>query len=296
MARTLLPGQRAELIVADVTTGALHTVYASDTLLFEAPNWTPDGRWLVVNGAGGLFRLPADGSGEPAPVDLGGVPEINNDHLVAPDGGSVYVSAADGHIHRIGWYDANPRRLTAEKAPGRGFRHYLHGISPDGGTLAYVGTERVGADGMALRRLYTRPVAGGADTLVGDGFSPADGPEYGPDGEWIYFNSEIASTQPGHAQLFRVRPDGSGLTQLTDDERVNWFPHVSPDNRLIAYVSFPSGTLGHPENVPVLVRLIGIDGTGRRDLAAVFGGQGTMNVPSWAPDGRRLAFVAYPMA
>jgi TolB protein len=289
MARTLLPGQRAELVVADVATGALRIVYSSDTLLFEAPNWTPDGRWLVVNGDGRLFRLAANGSGEPEPVDLGGVPEINNDHVVAPDGEHVYVSAADGHIHRVGWSGAAPRRVTAEQAPEREFRHYLHGVSPDGGTLAYVGTESSGQ-----RRLYTRPVGGGADTLVGDGFSPADGPEFGPDGEWLYFNSEIASAAPGHAQLFRVRPDGSGLTQLTDDERVNWFPHVSPDNRLIAYVSFPPGTLGHPENVPVTVRLMGTDGSGRRDIASVFGGQGTMNVGSWAPDSRRFAFVAYP--
>lgn len=290
MARVLLPGQRAELVVADVAAGTLRTVYTSDTLLFEAPNWTPDGRWLVVNGDGRLFRLPANGSGEPEPIDLGGVPEINNDHVVAPDGRYVYVSAADGHIHRVGWYEAAPLRVTADQAPERGFRHYLHGISPDGGTLAYVGTENSGQ-----RRLYTRPVRGGADTLVGDGFSPADGPEFGPDGEWLYFNSEIASTAPGHAQLFRVRPDGSGLTQLTHDERVNWFPHVSPDNTLIAYVSFPPGTLGHPENVPVTVRLMGTDGAGRRDIASVFGGQGTMNVPSWAPDGQRFAFVAYPV-
>ena len=99
---------------------------------------------------------------------------------------------------------------------------------------------------------------------------------------------------PGHMQLFRISADGATLEQLTHDERVNWFPHPAPDGTKVAYVSFPSNTLGHPADVDVLVRLLDNDGN-VRDLARVFGGQGTMNVPSWAPDGTKLAFVEYPL-
>jgi len=125
--------------------------------------------------------------------------------------------------------------------------------------------------------------------------TPNDGPEYSPDGQWIYFNAERAATIPGHAQCFRMRPDGSGIEQLTFDDRVNWFPHVSPDGRSVVFISYPAGTTGHPPNKDVILRLMRPDGGGQRDLVAFFGGQGTINVNSWAPDSRRFAYVAYPV-
>jgi TolB protein len=299
VARELLDGQRAELIVVDAYSGERRTVHASDKTLFEAPNWSPDGHWLLVNADGGLFRAAADApaAGDLEPVDLGGVPPINNDHVLSPDGRHAYVSANDGHLYEVELATAASRRVTEDLDPDRAFRHFLHGISPDGTTLALVGTERAGADDFALRRLFTVPVAGGPLTLVADGFSPADGPEYSPDGAWLYFNSEIASTTPGHAQLFRCRPDGSDLTQLTRDERVNWFPHPSPDNRLLAYLSFPPGTEGHPENRDVTLHLLdpADPAAPPRDLVHLHGGQGTINVGSWSPDSTHLAYVAYPL-
>ena len=124
---------------------------------------------------------------------------------------------------------------------------------------------------------------------------PADGPEFSPDGSAIYFNSEVASTRQGHAQLFRHElATGSGV-QLTFDDRVNWFPHPSPDGRTVAYLSYPPGTVGHPANLDVMLCLLELSTMQTTDLAAVFGGQGTINVPSWAPDSRRLAYVAYPI-
>ena len=141
----------------------------------------------------------------------------------------------------------------------------------------------------------TIPATGGEATRLTDDDHPDDGAEYSPDGAWICFNSERGSSTPGHAQLFRMRPDGSDLEQLTDDERVNWFPHLSPDGRRVAYVSFPPGTLGHPADRDVILRRCAPDGTGIRDLVRLHGGQGTMNVNSWAPDSRRLAYVDYPV-
>lgn len=319
------PGQQAELQIVNVATGSATVRFTSETLHFEAPNWTPDGRSLIINGDGRLFRLPVDAAGASGgleEIDLGGIAEINNDHVISPDGGTAYVSSQDGHIYAVdlGGTDralavgavaggapagTAPRRVTNDHGPN--FKHYLHGVSPDGATLAYIG---LAVDGGQVRtNVYTVPTAGGPDAQLTNDSFPDDGAEFSPDGLWIYFNSERGSTVPGHAQLFRLPApgntndtnpndsnpnEGGEPEQLTFDERVNWFPHPSPDGTQIAYVSFPPGTVGHPADVPAVVRLLEKDGT-IRDLAHVFGGQGTMNVPSWSPDGTRIAIVAYPL-
>jgi Tol biopolymer transport system component len=298
MPRTLRPGQRAELYVVDVTTGEHRLVSSSSTLLFEAPNWTSDGDWLVVNGDGHLFRIQASSDRrpdliEPEQIDLGGVPSINNDHVLSPDGTSVYVSADDGHLYAVPMTGGSPRRVTNDRGPG--FHHYLHGISPDGSTLAYIGLANE-PDGRRTTNIYTIPSAGGDDVQITNDEYADDGSEFSPDGKWIYFNSERASTVPGHAQLFRISVTGHALEQLTHDERVNWFPHPSPDGSTVAYVSFPTGILGHPADIDD-VRLRLLDADGRiREVATIFGGQGTMNVPSWSPDSTRFAYVAYPIS
>jgi Tol biopolymer transport system component len=295
MARGFLPGQAARLYVYDVETDAVRLVFESDRLLFEAPNWTPDGERLVVNGDGRLFTLPSSatpGSAEPVEIDLGGIPEINNDHVLSPDGRTVYVSAEDGQLYAVPLTGGTTRRVSHDRA---GLRHYLHGISADGRTLAYIGLHQDGD--RRVTNVYLLPLDGGADVqLTDDGFQD-DGAEFGPgpDGaEWVYFNSERAGGAPGHAQLFRMRPDGASVTQLTRDERVNWFPHPSPDGRHLVYLSYPPGTQGHPENVAdVRIRLTTPEGGTGRDLLTVYGGQGALNVPSWAPDSRRFAYVQY---
>ena len=143
--------------------------------------------------------------------------------------------------------------------------------------------------------VFTIPAAGGPDMQLTDEDAPHDGSEFSPDGQWIYFNSERGSSTPGHAQLFRMSPDGEDVTQLTFDERVNWFPHLSPDGQSIVFISYPPGTTGHPPNKDVILRFMRADGSGQRDVDAFLGGQGTINVNSWAPDSKRFAFVAYPM-
>jgi TolB protein len=286
MPRTLRPGQRSELYVVDVDSGDRRLIHSSSTVLFEAPNWTPGGD-LIVNGNGRLFRI-GEGLED---IELGGVPAINNDHVVSPDGTTVYVSAEDGHLYAAPIDGGPGRRVTNDR--GEGFHHYLHGISPDGTTLAYIGLESV--DGRRITNVWTIPAAGGDDVQVTDDEHSDDGSEYSPDGTWIYFNSERAATVPGHAQLFRIAVDGGAAEQLTFDERVNWFPHPAPDGSAVAYVSFPPGIEGHPADIDdVRLRLLTANGE-IREIATLFGGQGTMNVPSWSPDSTRFAYVAYPI-
>lgn len=289
-ARGLRPGQRAQLFTHDLDTGTSTLVAESASVLFEAPNWTPDGDWLIVNGDGLLHRVPAAG-GEPERVEVPGLPLVNNDHVLSPDGRTLYVSGFDGHLHAVDLASGTHRRVSNDRGPD--FVHFLHGVSPDDRLLAYIGMDLL--PDRVRTNVWTVPVGGGADVALTDDDFPDDGSEFSPDGQWVWFNSERGSTRPGHAQLFRMRPDGSGIEQLTYDARVNWFPHPSPDGSRLVYLSFPPHTLGHPADLDVVIRELLPDGTSR-DLVQLFGGQGTINVPSWAPDSRRFAYVAYPLA
>jgi Tol biopolymer transport system component len=294
LARTLRPGQRAELHVLDVDTGASELLLSSPDVLFEAPNWHPDGRWIVVNGDGVLHRIDVDAPSGLEEILASGLPELNNDHLISPDGQWHYLSANDGHLYRLPWQGGQAERATTPKAPERTFRHFLHGVSPDGRTLAYVGSENLDGDEWGRRALWLLDLDSGDEQLLGNGYSPADGPDFSPDGHSVYFNSEVASSVEGHAQLFRHDLRDGSVEQLTSDERVNWFPHPSPDGHRLVYLSYPPGTVGHPADLPVELRLIDLSGGSPDTLIALPGGQGTINVSSWAPDRRRLAYVSYP--
>lgn len=299
MARTLLPAQTCRVRVHDVATGVATTVLESDSLLVEAPNWSPDGSFLVVNGDGGLFRLPLEGpeAGVLQPVALDGVPEeLNNDHVLAPEGGVAYVSARDGHLYAVALDGSVPaRRLTAAREGAR-FKHYLHGVSPDGSLLALIGGGE-DASGRWVTNVYTMPAGGGPLTALTDDAHPDDGVDVAPDGETLYFNSERAS---GTAQIFRMRRDGSALERVVESGTVDWFPHVSPDGSHLLYLAYPAGTPGHPENLPVELRLIDLEGRADaepgRVVQSLFGGQGTINVAGWSPDSTRFAYADYPIA
>lgn len=275
-----------------VSDGTDEVVHRDTDTVVEAPNWTSDGRWLVVNADGKLWRIPAQG-GDRELIDTGDLPDLNNDHVVGPDGRFAYVSCNDGHFYEVPLTGSGSiRRVSNDQ---EGVWHFLHGISPDGTTLAYIGLTGAMSGGDRSTDVYTVPVAGGPDTRLTQSPGQKDGCEYSPDGVWIYFNSEQASTTLGHAQLFRMRTDGSDQQQLTFDERVNWFPHLPPDGSKLLYVSFPPGTDGHPENKSVVLRLAAPDGSDPVDLVQLFGGQGTTNVNGWAPDSDHFAYVSYPI-
>lgn len=279
----------SELVVC-ARDGTGHRVVYESGDLIEAPNWTPDGAALIYNADGRLWRISVDGLEGPVRIESRPVENLNNDHVLSPDGRLIYVTSNDGHLYVMPVGGGVPLRITNDHPWG--YRHYLHGISPDGLTLAYVRLLRSG--GVTRTWIATIAVAGGVDRVLTDGACPVDGPEFSADGAWIYFNSEAAATRPGHAQIFRMRVDGSGLEPLTQDERVNWFPHAAPDGTVWSYISFPPGTEGHPPDCAVILRAMAPDGKGVRDLDAFNGGQGTINVPSWSPDSGWLAYVRYP--
>lgn len=291
--RTLQSGQVAELRVINRDGSGEVTIYETGEVI-EAPNWTMDGKWLVFNADGRLWKISPDGKTGPIRIDTVPVENLNNDHCLSPDGETIFVSSNDGHLHAVPLAGGTPRKISNTKQAARQFRYYLHGVSPDGETLAYVGLEKA-EDGGNRTRIFTIPATGGDDTMVHDAQCAVDGPEYSPDGEWVWFNSEAAASEPGHAQIFRMRADGSEVTQVTHDDGVNWFPHFSPDGTHIVFISYPLGTLGHPPDKQVKLRMMDADGSNQRDLTSFFGGQGTINVNSWSPDSQRLAFVAYPM-
>ena len=291
--RPLAHDQTCVVYVVDVTTGKSTEVYRTTELLLEAPNWI-DEHTMILNADGVLWRLSIS-SGTVAPITLDGVPDLNNDHVPAPDPDVVFVSAYDGHIHRATLSTGATERITTID-PKRPMFHFLHGVSPDGTTLAFVGVEPgpTGVGGSA--NIFTLPSAGGSIRQLTFGASPADGCEFSPDGEWIYFNTEAFTERAGHAQIARVRTDGSETTRLTYDDRVNWFPHTSPNGKHVCYLSYPPGTIGHPADLDVEIRLVADDWSAPTILAKLHGGQGTINVNSWAPDSTAFAYVAYPRA
>jgi TolB protein len=287
--RTLRPGQRAEVWIAEVAGGSSQLVYSTDTLLLEAPNWAPDGGGLLLNGDGLLWRLELEPEAALQLVPIEDLPPINNDHVLDAKHGLIYLSANDGHIYVAPVEGGTAKRITHD--PSR--FHFLHDVGPNA-MLAFVDIPR--SDLSVPGRLALISTAGGETHYPETGSSHLDGPEYSPDGAWLYFNTEEFASRPGHAQLACMPSEGGRIERLVDSESVDWFPHLSPNGELANYISFPPGTLGHPADLDVEVRVIRT--TNWRDIVwqfPLFGGQGTLNVNSWSPDSRRFAFVAYPL-
>ena len=272
------------LEIYNIETGQRRIVREFDYLI-EAPNWSPDGKELVYNSNGRIFRLCL-ATGGITEVPSGYVNNCNNDHVLSPDGTQIAVShqAAEDNQSRVyvlPLTGGTPRLITG-LAPS-----YLHGWSPDGGTLAYCACRNGEYD------IYTIPVDGGVETRLTDAPGLNDGSEYDSAGEYIWFNS----VRSGLMQAWRMRADGSEQTQMTFDEGWNtWFPHISPDRKHVSMVCYRKGDVAPGEHVPhkhVELRVMNADGSGLRTVVRLFGGQGTINVNSWSPDSREFAFVRY---
>ena len=277
----------SKLEIMNVFDGKRKVVY-EDKGRFEAPNWMPDGNSLLFNQGGSIYTIPLKG-GMPAMLNTGTVKRNNNDHVISFDGKWLGISShRDGMpgggstIYYLPLTGGEPTIIT-DSTPS-----YLHGWSKDGKEVVYT-AQRISK--TAVYNIYKKKINGGAEvqlTHLTKGL--ADGPEYSPDGKFIYYNS----AQSGTMQLWRMKTDGSEAVQLTFDEYNNWFAHVSPDNKWIAFLSFP-GTIDptdHPFYKRVMLRLMPASGGAPKVIAYLYGGQGTINTPSWSPDSKQIAFVS----
>jgi Tol biopolymer transport system component len=293
-AQTAAPRYSSQIMMYDLNARSTTLVYRADGI-WEAPNWSRDGRFLLANSNGKLYRI-AVGSAPSTPeaIDLDPSLRCNNDHDFSPDGKLLAISASSPTSRQSQVYvakaDGSDPRLLVSAGPS-----YFHGWSPDGTYLSFVANR----DGKQYD-LYRVPAAGGQEERLTSDPAYDDGPDYSRDGKWIYFNSN----RGGGWNIWRMPSDGAGADdrraqRVTDDELEDWFPHPSPDGRSLLFLSFPHGTEGHNERgLQVQLRLIAMPGdvvgTVRPQVIVTFtGGQGSINVNSWAPDSRRFAYVTY---
>ena len=287
---------RSRISIYDLRTGKSTVVFSADTV-WEAPNWSPDGKYLISNSGGAIYRLAflPDGTlGAPQKLAIPDQYRCNNDKAISPDGkqlafsatlppatnSQVFLSAADG---------AHPKLMTVDTPS------YFHGWSPDGKTLAFVAQRH----GDGQYDVYSVPASGGPETRLNMNPHQDDGPDYSPDGKWIYINSD----RSGKEAVWRfpaagAGPDDTKAEMVVNDALEDWFPHISPDSQKLVYIGYPAGTPTHnPRNVKVALKLVSIShGTVSKDpktLVEATGGQGTMNVNSWAPDSQRFAYVTF---
>ena len=274
-------GTTSELVILNVTSGEQKTIL-KESRHFEAPNWSRDGKYLLINSGGFLEKVALDGN-KLGQIQPDKISRANNDHGISFDGKLLVISKSDpdfgSRIYTVPFAGGEPKLITPDHPS------YWHGISPDGKTLVYC------AERNDLWDIYSIPTAGGKEKRLTDAEGLDDGPEYSYDGKWIYFNSN----RTGSMHAYRMEPDGSGAEQLTDDALDNWFPHPSPDNKSAVIISYLEDQKGsHPFGKDVKLRLLNVETKEIKDLTEVFyGGQGTINVHSWSPDGEWIAFVRY---
>ena len=283
---------RSFLKIYNMSTGESQVVKEFDHRM-EAPNWTPDGSELVINDGGKIYRISVNG-GEPVLVPTGDAQSCNNDHVLSADGRWIAVSSSDrtlgmgSRIYIIPFPQGGESRLVTEQAPS-----YLHGWSPDLKTLAFTGRRIEGIDHYDI---YVCDAAdGGNERRLTTAEGLDDGPEYSPDGKTIWFNS----VRSGLMQVWKMDADGQNQTQMTADPTRNiWFPHISPDGKHVVMIAYKEGDVApgsHPANKDVEILYMPAEGGTPRTLISFFGGQGSFNVNSWAPDSQRFAYVTYEL-
>lgn len=266
----------------DVTTGKRQVLYTSPVSL-QAPNWTTDNKALIYNSDGIIYRFDLEKK-TPEKINTDTITKNNNDHVISFNGKMLGLSSSSGDpkygsmVYTVAITGGKPKQVTLT-GPS-----YLHGWSPDGKFLIFTGQRDKEFD------IYKIPADGGKEIRLTNTPGLDDGSEYSPDGKYIYFNS----VRSGTMQLWRMKPDGSNPEQLTNDEYNNWFPHISPDGKWIAFLSFGKDVppSDHPFYKRVYLRLMPAGGGQPKVIAYVYGGQGSINTPSWSPDSKRIAFVS----
>jgi TolB protein len=286
---------RSRLFIYDLHDGSSHLIFTADSI-WEAPNWSPDGKYLIANSGGGIYKLvlKQDGTAEPQRLAVPANFQCNNDKAISPDGRKIAFSATvpphKGSQVFLADADGSNVKLVASDSPS-----YFHGWSPDNKTLAFVAQR----NGSGQYDIYGMPADGGAEKQLTSNIHHDDGPDYSPDGKWIYINSD----RSGKEAIWRFPTDGAGANDtkaemVVSDGLEDWFPHISPDGMKMVYIGYPAGTPTHnPRNVQIELKLVAINhgavAASQKTLVKAIGGQGTMNVNSWAPDSMRFAYVVY---
>ena len=269
--------------ILEVATGNREIIYSQPNSI-QAPNWSKDGKGLIYNDSKGLLYTLDLNSRKPQLLNTGDIKNNNNDHVLSFDGKMIGLSSFDKNlggsiIYTVPVAGGIPKLITP-KGPS-----YLHGWSPDGKFLVFCGERNGNFD------VYKIPSDGGAEMRLTNSEGLDDGPEYTPDGQYIYFNS----VRSGLMQIWRMKTDGSKQEQVTSDEFNNWFAHISPDGKSMVFLSFLKEEVEpgiHPPYKHVYIRTLPISGGTPKVLAYIYGGQGSINTPSWSPDSKKIAFIS----
>ncbi len=276
---------KSMLEVYSLETGERKVIY-EERAHFEAPNWSPDGNYLILNQKGLLYRIKTDGSSKEQ-IDTGTAVKCNNDHGISPDGTMLAISNNDpikgvqsgtSRIYILPLEGGTPKLVTSE------YPSYWHGWAHDSDSVVYTARRNENYD------IYRISIQGGKEERLTNNPGLDDGPEYSPDGKYIYYNS----MQSGKMEIWRMKPDGSEKEQLTNDAFSNWFAHPSPDGKYFVFISYLEDQGDrHPALKSVALRLFELNTKEIKSLCLFIGGQGTINVPSWSPDSKHFAFVSY---
>lgn len=273
----------SHLEIMDVASGNREIIYTAPNSI-QAPNWTKDGKSLIYNASDGrLYNFDLT-SRKPALVNTGNITNNNNDHVLSFDGNMLGLSSSvkefgGSIIYTVPLAGGIPKQVTP-KGPS-----YLHGWSPDGKSLVFCGDRNGNFD------VYKVPVGGGKEVRLTTTEGLDDGPEYTPDGKYIYFNS----VRSGSMQIWRMNADGANQEQVTNDDFNNWFAHISPDGKSMVFITFLKDEVVpgmHPPYKHVYIRYMPVTGGTPKVLAYFYGGQGSINTPSWSPDSKKIAFIS----
>ena len=279
----MLPAQlRSSLEFYDISSGNRYVVHVADQH-FEAPNWSKDGESIIFNSQGRLYRLILK-SNQINIIDTDFANRINNDHGISPDGKNIVIS----HGLTEDWKSSSLFILPFEggipKPVKTGIPSFWHGWSPNGDNLAYVGLQKGEFD------IYSTNIETSQTVQLTNTPGLDDGPDYSPDGKYIYFNS----FRTGNMEIWRMEKNGQNQIRITNDKYSNWFPHPSPDGKYLLFLSYLEDQgEAHPPMKNVALRLLDLKTNEISTLCEFIGGQGTINVPSWSPDGKKFAFVSY---
>ena len=272
----------SNLEIMDIASGHRKIVYSAPNSL-QAPNWTPDNKNLIYSSEGSLYKFDLKTSAI-SKINTGAITDLNNDHVLSADGKMLGISNHLGnkstiYVLPVAGSD-KPEQVTREEwGPS-----YLHSWTLDKKRLIFTGLRNNQWD------IWSIDIATKKETALTDNTTLDDGAELSPNGKWIYFNS----ARTGTMKLWRMKPDGSNQEQVTFDEYNDWFPHFSPDGKWIVYISFPKeiDATTHPFYKKVYIKLMAASGGAPKNIAYVYGGQGTINVPSWSPDSKKIAFIS----